>query len=149
MQPSKIRDALADAARTVTLPAGIGKLTCTGYVPDSVVAPHFFVGEYTVTFDRAMRRSLDELEFTCRALASRADDRAAQQILDSLLSGAGPASLKEAIESARGAPGEYALGGLAHDLHVMRIQGYRWYEHHGTQYVGAELAIKVIGEGST
>lgn len=148
MQPSAIRDALADAARAVVLPDGIAKLTCTGYVPDAITAPHFFPAEYTVDFDRAMRRALDEMEFICRVLVSRADDRAAQQILDSLLAGAGTASLKQAIEAARGAPGEYALGGLAHDLHVMRIQGYRWYEHQGTQYVGAEIVIKVIGEGS-
>ncbi|MET8401389.1 hypothetical protein [Streptomyces sp900116325] len=147
MQPSAIRDAIADAARAVVLPEGIAKLTCTGYVPDAVTAPHFFVGEYTVDFDKAMGRSLDELELTCRVLVSRADDRSAQVILDGLLAGAGPASLKAAIEAARGAPGEYALGGLAHDLHVKRVQGYRWYEHQGTQYVGAELIIQVIGEG--
>lgn len=148
MQPAAIRDAIADAARAVVLPDGIGKLTCTGHVPDAVVEPHFFCGEYSVNFDRAMRRSLDEVELTCRVLVSRADDRAAQRILDAMLAGAGPASLKQAIEAARGAPGDYALGGLAHDLHVMRIQGYRWYEHQNTTYIGAELIIKVIGEGS-
>ncbi|KAB8162923.1 hypothetical protein FH609_004130 [Streptomyces sp. 3MP-14] len=147
MQPSLIRDALADAARAVTMPSGIRRLTCSGYVPDAVTEPHFFVGEFTADFDRAMNRSLDELEFTCRVLVGRQDDRAAQRVLDALLAGSGPASLKAAIEAARGGPGEYALGGLAHDLHVMRVQGYRWYEHQGTDYVGAELIIKVIGEG--
>jgi hypothetical protein len=148
MQMSAIRDAIADAARAVVLPEGTAKLTCSGYVPDSVVAPHFFCGEYSLDFDKAMRRSLDEAELTCRVLVSRADDKTAQVILDALLSGSGPASLKTAIEVARGAPGEYALGGLADDLHVMRVQGYRWYEHQGTTYVGAELAIKIIGEGA-
>lgn len=147
MQVSAIRTALADAARAVVLPEGIGKLTATGYVPDAMTAPHFFVGEYTQSFDRAMGRALDELEFTCRVLVSRADDAAGQRILDAMLSGSGPASLKAAIEAARGAPGEYALGGLAHDLHVMRVQGYRWFEHNGTDFIGAELVIKVIGEG--
>ncbi|WP_326597751.1 hypothetical protein [Streptomyces sp. NBC_01803] len=147
MQISAIRDALADAARDVVLPAGLRALTCTGYVPDAITEPHFFVADYEQTFDRAMRRALDELEFTTRVLVGRQDDRASQQLLDSMLSGSGPASLKAAIEAARGAPGEYALGGLAHDLHVMRVQGYRWYEHQGTEYVGAELIIKVIGEG--
>ncbi|MET9583656.1 hypothetical protein ABZY10_11150 [Streptomyces sp. NPDC006539] len=147
MQPSSIREAIADAARAVVLPDGIGKLTATGYVPDAVVAPHFFCGEYSVDFDKAMNRSLDEVELTCRVLVGRADDKSAQVTLDNLLSGAGPASLKSAIEAARGAPGDYALGGLAHDLHVTRMQGYRWYEHQGTQYVGAELIIKIIGEG--
>lgn len=148
MQMSAVREAIADAARVVVLPEGIAKLTCSGYTPDSVTAPHFFVGEYSVDFDKAMRRSLDKVEITCRVLVGLSDDRAAQRILDGLLSGAGPASLKQAIEAARGGPGEYALGGLAHDLHLKRVQGYRWYEHAGTQYIGAELIIDVIGEGS-
>lgn len=147
MQISGVRVAIADAAKAVVLPAGTGALTCTGYVPDSITAPHFFVAEYDVTFDRAMGRALDQVEFTTRVLVGRADDVSAQELLDAMLSGSGAASLKQAIEAARGAPGEYALGGLAHDLHVLRIQGYRWYEHAGTQYVGAELIVKVIGEG--
>lgn len=148
MQPSAIREAIAQAASAVVLPNGVPKLTCSGYVPDSVVAPHFFVAEYEQDFDKTMGRGLDELVFTSRVLVSRADDRSAQQILDAMLAGSGPASLKATIEVARGGPGEYALGGLAHDLHVQRVQGYRWYEHQGATYVGAELMIKVIGEGS-
>ncbi|WP_327679485.1 hypothetical protein [Kitasatospora sp. NBC_00458] len=147
MQIAAVRAALADAARTVQLPAGVRKLTATGYTPDSVSEPHFFTGEVSVDFDKAMGRALDELEITCRVLVGRGDDRAAQQLLDALLSGAGPASLKAAIEAARGGPGEPALGGLAHDLRLERVQGYRWYEHAGVQYVGAELIIRVIGDG--
>lgn len=30
----------------------------------------------------------------------------------------------------------------------MRVQGYRWYEHQGNQYIGAEIIIKIIGEGN-
>ena len=149
MQISAVRDAIAAAAAVVVLPAGVGKLRCTGYVPDSVVTPCFFVGEVEVNFDKAMARRLDELIFTCRVLAGRADDRSSQRIIDALLSGAGPASLKAAIEQARGAPGEMALGGLADDLHLQRVQGYRWFEHAGSTYIGAELVIKVIGDGST
>lgn len=147
MQISPIRDAIAEAARAVVLPDGLAKLTCTGYVPDAVIAPHFFVAEYEQDYDKVMARGLDELVFTCRVLVSRTDDRPSQRTLDAMLSGSGPASLKTVIEVARGAPGQYALGGLAHDLHVMRVQGYRWYEHAGSTYVGAELMIKVIGEG--
>jgi hypothetical protein len=149
VQISAIRDAIATAASAVVLPDGIEKLTSTGYVPDTITAPHFFVAEYEQDFDKAMGRGMDELTFTCRVLVARADDRAAQRVLDGMLSGSGTASLKAAIEAARGAPGEYALGGLAHDLHVQRVQGYRWYEHAGATYVGAELAVKVIGDGST
>ncbi|NEA61360.1 hypothetical protein [Streptomyces sp. SID12488] len=149
MQISAVRDALADAARVVVLPAGIGKLTSTGYVPDSVVVPCFFVAEVDINFDKTMGRGTDELMFTCRVLAGRADDRSSQRVLDALLSGAGVASLKQALEAARGAPGELALGGAADDLHLERVQGYRWYEHQGSSYVGAELAVKVIGDGNT
>jgi hypothetical protein len=149
VQISAVRDALADAARVVVLPTGIGKLTSTGYVPDSVVVPCFFVAEVDINFDKTMGRGTDELMFTCRVLAGRADDRSSQRVLDALLSGAGVASLKQALEAARGAPGELALGGAADDLHLERVQGYRWYEHQGSSYVGAELAVKVIGDGST
>ncbi|MFJ1664802.1 hypothetical protein ACIOK4_00145 [Streptomyces bottropensis] len=147
MQFSTVREGIAAAAATVVMPTGSAPLTCTGYVPDSVLAPHFFCAEMDITYDKAFNRKLDIAELTCRALISRADDKSAQQILDALLSGSGTASLKTAIEAARGAPGQLALGGAAHDLQVMRVQGYRWYEHNGTQYVGAELIIKVIGEG--
>lgn len=149
MQIGPVREAIAQAARAVVLPPGAGALTCTGYTPDSVSEPHFFVGEVSIVFDKTMGRGFDELEITCRALVGRGDDRAAQQVLDALLSGAGPASLKASIEAARGAPGEYALGGLADDLRLERVQGYRWYEHAGTQYVGAELIIRVFGKGTT
>lgn len=147
MHLGPIREAIASAARTVVLPAGAGKLTCSGYIPDSVVAPHFFTAEYDLDFDKAYGRALDEAELTCRVLVGRADDASAQRTLDALLSGAGPASLKEALQAARGGPGEAALGGLANDFHVKRVQGYRWYEHAGTQYVGAELIIHIIGDG--
>lgn len=148
MQIADIRAAIASAATAVVLPAGVRKLTCTGYTPDSVTEPHFFVGEYTQEYDRTFGRGQDEAEFTARILVGRADDRAAQLLLDRMLSGSGTASLKVAIEAARGAPGQAALGGLADDLHVTKVQGYRWYEHAGTQYVGAELMIRVIGSGS-
>lgn len=147
MQMAAIREAIAAAARAVVLPAGAGKLTCSGYTPDSIIAPHFFAGEYSLEFDKAMGRAVDEAELTCRVLVGRADDVSAQRTLDALLSGSGPASLKQAIQAANGAPGVEALGGLVHALHLTRVQGYRWYEHQGTQYVGAELLVRIIGDG--
>lgn len=149
MQPSAIRDAIATAARAVVLPAGLPRLTCTGFTPDAITEPHFFCGEYTVDFDKAMGRARDHIELTCRVLVGRQDDESSQRVLDALLAGSGPSSLKAAIEVARGAPGEAALGGLADDFHIMRVQGYRWYEHQDSTYVGAELVIKIIGRGAS
>jgi hypothetical protein len=147
MQISTVRTKIAAAASAVVMPTGAPPLTCTGHTPDSVMAPHYFVGEYTQDFDKVYQRGMDKLEFTSRVLVSRADDESSQAILDALLSGSGTSSLKAAIEAARGTPGQLALDGAAHDLRVTRVQGYRWYEHNGTQYVGAELIIEVIGSG--
>ncbi|MCY0962979.1 hypothetical protein [Streptomyces sp. H27-H5] len=142
-----VREAIAGAVRAVVLPSGAGRLTCTGYTPDSITAPCFFVAEYTVAYDKAFGRALDEAELTCRVLVGRADDQTSQRLLDAMLSGAGPASIKAALVAARGAPGEEALDGHADDVHLERVQSVRWYEHQGTTYVGAELIVKVIGDG--
>ncbi|WP_199548937.1 hypothetical protein [Streptomyces sp. N35] len=58
MQISLIRDAIADAARAVVLPAGTAKLTSTGYTPDAITPPCFFVAEVEVTYDKAFGRGL-------------------------------------------------------------------------------------------
>jgi hypothetical protein len=149
VQLSAVRAAVAEAAKVVVLPPKAGKLTCTGHVPDSVAEPHLFVGDITIDYDITMGRGRDAFELTVRVLVGRQDDERSQAVLDAMLSGAGPASLKAAFEAARGAPGEMALGGLADDIRLERVQGYRWYEHQGTQYVGAELIIRVIGPGGT
>lgn len=137
-----VKVALADTVR-----AEIPSLTCFGYVPDSIPEPCFFVGEAEIEFDKTFGRGLDEVTLTCRLLVSRADDRSGQAALDRYLSGSGPRSIKRAIETARGAPGEYALGGLAHDLHLTRVQAYRMYAVGENTYYGAELMVRVIGEG--
>lgn len=137
-----IRAALADAVRDA-IPA----LNCFGYVPDAVPEPCFYAGEVEVDFDRAFGRGLDEARITCRLLVSRGDDRAGQEALDRYLAGSGADSVKAAIEAARGAPGLPALGGLADDLHVQRVQAYRLYQVGEVQYFGAELIVRVIGGG--
>ncbi|MEU4150834.1 hypothetical protein [Streptomyces sp. NPDC026659] len=141
-----VRAQLALAASAVVLPNA--SLTCTGYMPDAITEPCFFIADYTIEFDKVMKRKLDVVTFTARILVSRADDLAGQKLLDAMLSGSGAASLKGVIEDARGAPGSAALNGYAHDLRVMRMQGLRLYEHNGLQYLGAEITIEVIGDGS-
>jgi len=139
-----VREALAEAAASVVLPKGKGALTVTAWLPDQVTAPHFFVAEYEQDYDRTFG-GLDEVRFTARLLVARADERSAQELMDLLMRRGGPCSLKDALEAARGEPGEAALGGLADDLHVVRMSGNRLYEHAGVQYVGGELTIRVFG----
>lgn len=142
MDVGPIRDALADAVR-VAVPT----LNCFGYCPDSVPEPCFYVGEVEIDFDKTFGRGMDELRVTCRLLVSRADDRAGQAALDTYLAGSGATSIKAALVAARGAPGVAALGGLCDDLHLVRVQGYRMYQVGEVQFYGAEMIVRIIGEG--
>ena len=122
--------------------SAISELTCYGYAPDSISEPAFHVAEVDIDFTGAFNRGLDELMVTCRVLVGRADDQASQALLDTYLSGVGPKSLKAALEA------DCTLGGACDDLMVLRVQGYRFYQYGTAQYVGAELIVKVVGDGS-
>lgn len=140
--------ALVDAAATAD--DGFREITALDYVPDKVEAPCIFPADVAINFDKTMVRGTDELIVTLRFLCSRTDDREGQHQLFPYLSGSGPASLKAALEAARGAPGVAALGGACDDFHVQSIAGFRWYEHPAgsqTTYVGADLTIRVLGSG--
>lgn len=131
MNISAVRAGLAANADTI-----VG-LNCYGYVPDSISEPAFFAGEVDVNYDQSYG-ALDELIVTCRVLVGRADDEASQRLLDTYL-GRGEHSLKLAIEA------DCTLGGACDDLRVQRVQGYRYYQHQSSTYVGAELVVQVIG----
>lgn len=143
MDIKAIRKALADVVRDA-----VPSLNCFGYLPESIPEPCFYVGEVEIDFDRTFRRGLDEALITCRVLTGRSDDRAGQEALDRYLSGSGEHSIKAAIEAARGAPGEAALGGLCDDLHVRRVQAYRLFLVGEVYYYGAEIIVRVIGGNS-
>lgn len=135
-----IGEGLAAAAATVS---STPQLTATAFVPDSITEPQLFVAEPEINYDRTYGRDA-ELEFVCRLLVGRQDDRSSQRLLRLFLSTGNPESVKDAIESARGGPGQPALDGVADDLWVRRVERPRWYEHAGTQYVGVDIAIRVV-----
>ncbi len=141
MEISAVRDGIAEAVSVIP------GLTCLGYMPGAIDPPSFLVGEVEVQFDQTMGRGLDELVITCYLFTSRADDQAGQQALDKHLSGSGPDSVKAALVAARGEPGQLALGGLAHDLHLRSIQAYGMHEIGDTHYYGASLTVRVWGKG--
>lgn len=139
MDLEAVRQGLATRADTI---AG---LNVTGHLPDSITEPHFFPAEVDIDFDKAYGRGMDEILVTCRVLVGRSDDAASQALLSGYLKGSGATSIKAAIE---GTPGvAQTLGGACDDLRVERAGGYRFYEHNGSRYVGAEVVIRVIGEG--
>ncbi|MFI6270732.1 hypothetical protein [Micromonospora zamorensis] len=131
MNITAVRSGIAANANT------IDGLNCYGYVPDSISEPAFYAAEVDVTYDTSYGGD-DELTVTCRVLVGRADDEASQRLLDAYLS-RGAHSIKLAIEA------EPTLGGACDDLRVQRVQGYRYYQHQNSTYVGAELVVQVIG----
>lgn len=140
MDLNAICNAIAAAAADATSDPA---LTTTGFVPDAITEPHLFVAEPEISYDKTFGRTA-ELELTCRLLVGRQDDRAAQTLLRKYLSTGNQESVKDAIEAARGGPGQPALGGLVDDLWVRRVERPRWYQHADTQYVGVDIQIKVV-----
>lgn len=122
-------------------------LNCHGFAPDAITVPCLIATEAEVVYDKyAFNGAGDEVMVTLRILVSKADDKEGQAALDAYL-GRGTRSIKNAIEAARGAPGEAALDGACDDLRVMRVQGYRLYEHNGVDYYGADFVVMCLGEG--
>jgi hypothetical protein len=118
--------------------AALPELTCYGFVPDSVSEPCFMAGEVDVDYDLTFG-GMDQLTVTCRLLVSRADDAASQELLNGYLS-RGDSGVKAAIQA------DCTLGGACDDLRVVRVQGYRFYQHENATYLGAEFVVQVIGD---
>jgi hypothetical protein len=133
----KVCEEIAKAANA------IDGLTCTAYVPDAINEPHFFVAESDIDYDKTFGRD-PVVELTCRVFTGRADDEAGQELIRRYLSTGNGQSIKDAIEAARGGPGQRALDGAADDLWVRRQQGYRWYEHNNVTHIGAEILVRVV-----
>lgn len=136
-----LRKALADAIRDIT------GLDVFHYTPGSVIVPCAYVADVEIDPNLSFGGE-DDATFTIRVLTSLGDDEAGQDLLDEFLSRDGDRSIRAALETARGAPGEYALGGEADDLHVTRVGAYRTYTEAGASYFGGELTVRVIGSGN-
>ncbi len=136
-----VKRALADAIR------GIDRLDVYAFTPGSIVVPCAYVGEVEVDPLQAFGAGCDFADVKIRVLTSAADDEAGQADLDELLSRTGDRSIRARLEAARGAPGESALGGLADDLAVVRINGYRMYTEGTDEFYGADITVRVLGDG--
>jgi hypothetical protein len=136
-----VRRALADAIR------GIDGLDVFHYTPGSVVVPCAYLADVEIEPNFTMGGA-DDHTFTIRVLTSAADDESGQDLLDELLSRDGSVSIRAALETARGASGQYALDGAADDLNVTRIGAYRQYVEGGGTYFGGEITVRVIGSGN-
>jgi len=107
--------------------------------PDLVNPPIAIVqpDSIPVRFDVAMNRGLDEFRFTITVLAHRADERSAQNKLDSYCAGSGEYSVKQAVEYDR------TLGGVVNDCRVTEISSYGSISVNEIQYTAAEFMVVV------
>ncbi|WET79238.1 hypothetical protein P3102_35305 [Amycolatopsis sp. QT-25] len=135
MDISAVKTAAAAAVGT------IGGLRCFPFVPDAISPPAWFVAEVEVEYDTTFGRGMDTVYLTCRLLVSHATDRTGQEQLDGYLRGAGPLSVKQALEA------DPSLGGVCDAVRVQRCSGYGLYEHNATQFYGAEWRVLIIGRG--
>jgi hypothetical protein len=124
-----------------------GIIRADAFVPDSVTAPHFYVGEVRLDYDQTYG-GLEDVLFLCVVLTSTTDDKAGQDKLKSFMKRSGPSSVKAALEAGRGEPGELALDGACDDLHVKGVQAHRIYRVGEASYYGAQWTVRVIGTES-
>lgn len=124
------------AARAATVD---GIMAADSFVPESVTVPHFYVGEWTFTYDQTYGGLVDA-EVVCRILCSRSDIQAGQDLLRGFMAPTGATSLKAALEA------EPTLGGECMDLHVRLVRGHRLYQVGDARYYGAEWPVRILGE---
>lgn len=114
-------------------------LRTSSIAPDLVNPPIAIVqpDNTPVKFDVSMNRGLDEFRFTVTLIAHRADERSAQNKLDSYCAGSGDFSVKQAIEYDR------TLGGVVNDCRVTEISSYGSISVNEIQYAAADFLVVV------
>lgn len=150
MDVRAVRQGVADAINEAAIVVNGHPLTAFSFVPAEGPTPFAYVQLEGVSFDKTFHRGLDEIELTLMVMCSISDDQSGQEQLDALLSGSGSSSIKAAMEAARGAPGESALGGAADDVYVDGTDSApRWFDwSDGKKYYGCGLKVRVIGPGA-
>lgn len=92
-----------------------------------------------ITYDLAMRRGMDDLEYIVRAVVPLTLDLGAQTKLDTLLDATGATSMKTTLEADR------TLGGVVSDVHVIAASEYKVYAVvAGSDALGVEFTVQVI-----
>lgn len=117
--------------------ASIAGLRTAAIVPDQVNPPVAVILPDGITFDRTMRRGMDEYGYRVLLIVDRVDWRTGQQAMDAYCAPSGPSSVKAAIESDR------TLGGAAQDLRVSEMRNYGTNQINGADYLTAEFVVTV------
>jgi len=127
---SAIREGIAENLSQVS------NLRVSATMLDSPRPPVAMVYPDTIDFDLNANRGADTFTFIVYVLVGRADDRAAQNRLDSFV--AGDSSVKAAIESDR------TLGGSADTCRVTSMRNYQQVSIGETVFLGVEFEVEVV-----
>jgi hypothetical protein len=115
----------------------IPNLRTSATIPDSPRPPIAIVAPERVVYDLNARRGADTFFFTIMVIVGRADDRSAQNNLDSFITGEN--SIKAAIEADR------TLGGVANTCRVTDMNNYASMNVGDTLYLAAQFTVEVVG----
>lgn len=145
MQIKDVKKALSDAVKIAEIP----DLDCFPFVPNEPPIPCFYVGEVTLDPNQTFGPGPgghDEAEVMCTVAASASDEADGQGRLDDYLSRSGPFSVRAALNTARGLPGQLALSGTCDDFVITKIDGYRMITTpNQATFYGARITVRVIG----
>lgn len=126
-----IRTALASSL------GAIRGLRVEASVPDNPKPPTAIVIPQGITFDMAMRRSLDEYEFSILLITGRMSERQAQNTLDAFCAPTGTSSIKAVINA------DATLGGVVQSARVTNMRNYGSLTVGDADYLSAEFAVTV------
>lgn len=120
--------------------AEIPGLRTAATVPDSPNPPIAMVFPDGIVFDTTFARGMDEYRYTVLVLVGRADERSAQNRLDSFCNPSGEYSVKQALEA------DKTLGGAAFDLRVQEMRNYGQTPVGEVTYLSAEWSVVVYAQ---
>jgi len=126
---SDLREGIAKNLRTIT------GLRAVATVPDNPTPPIAVIYPQNIEFDDSFNRGLQTYSFRVVVIVGRADERSAQNRLDSFVASTGLTSIKLAIES------DKTLSGKAFDTRVVAMTNYGSIDISEVTYLSAEFTV--------
>ena len=117
--------------------ATISGLRTASTMPDNPNPPIAIVIPDNINFDNAFQRGMDTLTFRIFVVVGRADERTAQNSIDSYCATSGTSSIKAAIE------GDKTLGGAAYNCRVTDMRNYGSVIIGEVTYLSCEFVVAV------
>jgi hypothetical protein len=124
-----LREGIAKNLRTIT------GLRAVATVPDNPTPPIAVIYPESIDFDETFQRGLQTYTFRVVVIVGRADERSAQNRLDSFVASTGSTSVKLAIES------DKTLSGKAFDTRVIAMTNYGSVDISEVVYLSAEFRV--------